>query len=108
MPSLNLDVGFAQGFPVQCLGQAIQVCLMPYTWEWLSGAQVVSTSVCQGDPCAPAAFTFTILLRQGAEIDLELLHSEATVLGVDFRQEGGLGIYSAHNKRRDQGLYILG
>ena len=43
-------------------------------------------------------------LRAG--IGPELLHSEARVLGVNFRQAGGLGISA--QKRCDQGLRILG
>ena len=140
--------------------------------ETLAQLQVVSTSVPQGDPCAPAAFT--LLLQQGADelrealqgdschaqfvddrnvivfspqdvlrtlahwaswcerlglkenlvkakivphdpasahalreagVDSSLLHTEARVLGVDFRQEGGLG--ATAEKRREQGTSIL-
>ena len=136
--------------------------------ETLAQPQFVSTSVPQGDPCAPAAFT--LLLQQGADelrealqgdschtqfvddhnvivfspqdllrtlahwaswcerlglkenlikakivphdpasarelreagVDPSLLHTEARVLGVDFRQEGGLG--ATAEKRREQG-----
>ena len=78
-----------QGFPVQWAQYLMHVWGKQSRWltwsgETLSAPDFVSTSVPQGDPCAPA--TFTILLQQGAdELQAALQDGSCQALFIDDR-----------------------
>ena len=89
IPELTVGMMARQGFPVQWAQYLMHVWGKQSRWltwsgETLSAPEVVSTSVPQGDPCAPAAFT--ILVQQGAdELQAALQGGSCQALFIDDR-----------------------